>query len=221
MTEHDWRTATEPQGMLQFLRGTGRASDRKLRLFACACCRASPPLLTHEPLRKGVETAERYADTDATHQEMVWRAKAAARQGWSLAPKERALSNAVWATTAMNLWFRFCPVTWALRTVRHLLFFDKRQAPYHTALLRDILGNPFRPVALDPDLPRLGVVGPTQAIYDCQEIPTGNLDPARLAALARALEEAGCQDAELLGHLQGPGPHTRGCWPVDLILGKT
>jgi hypothetical protein len=42
----------------------------------------------------------------------------------------------------------------------------------------------------------------------------------RLPVLADALEEAGCTDADILGHLRGPGPHVRGCWAVDLILGK-
>jgi hypothetical protein len=41
-----------------------------------------------------------------------------------------------------------------------------------------------------------------------------------MPALADALEEAGCADADLLGHLRGPGPHARGCWAVDLLLEK-
>jgi hypothetical protein len=45
-------------------------------------------------------------------------------------------------------------------------------------------------------------------------------DPQRLAVLADALEEAGCNDAEILTHLRSPGPHVRGCWALDLILGK-
>jgi hypothetical protein len=48
----------------------------------------------------------------------------------------------------------------------------------------------------------------------------GTLDPARLTVLADALEDAGCTDADLLGHLRSPGPHVRGCWAVDLVLGK-
>jgi hypothetical protein len=48
----------------------------------------------------------------------------------------------------------------------------------------------------------------------------GRLDPTRLAVLADALEEAGCADAELLGHLRGPGLHVRGCWAVDSLLGR-
>ena len=53
-----------------------------------------------------------------------------------------------------------------------------------------------------------------------RSLPAGTLDPARLAVLADALEDAGCTDAGLLGHLRGPGPHVRGCWAVDLLIGK-
>jgi hypothetical protein len=59
-----------------------------------------------------------------------------------------------------------------------------------------------------------------EAAYEGRELPGGTLDVARLAVLADALEEAGCGNAELLGHLRGPGPHVRGCWVVDLILSK-
>jgi hypothetical protein len=51
-------------------------------------------------------------------------------------------------------------------------------------------------------------------------LPEGHLDPARRGLLAGALEDAGCTDAELLGHLRGPGLHVRGCWALDLVLGK-
>ncbi len=51
--------------------------------------------------------------------------------------------------------------------------------------------------------------------------PSGLLGVARLPVLADALEDAGCADAELLGHLRGPGPHVRGCWAVDMIPGKS
>jgi hypothetical protein len=59
-----------------------------------------------------------------------------------------------------------------------------------------------------------------EAIYEGRSLPAGTLDPARLAVLADALEDAGCADPDLLGHLRGPSPHVRGCWAVDLILGK-
>jgi hypothetical protein len=81
----------------------------------------------------------------------------------------------------------------------------------------------FRTVTVHPGwrawsggvVPRLA-----QAAYEERHLPSGELDPARLAELADALEEAGCADADILGHLRGPGPHVRGGWVVDLMLGK-
>ena len=60
-----------------------------------------------------------------------------------------------------------------------------------------------------------------QAAYDQRHMPGGTLDDGRLAVLADALEEAGCTDAGVLNHLRGPGPHVRGCWVIDLCLGKS
>jgi hypothetical protein len=65
------------------------------------------------------------------------------------------------------------------------------------------------------------VVRLAQAAYEERHLPEGTLDNTRLRILADALEEAGCTDADILGHLRGPGPHVRGCWPVDLCLGKS
>jgi hypothetical protein len=100
---------------------------------------------------------------------------------------------------------------------------DKEQRPItdaevraHRALLHDCLGNPFRPFALDPALGRWsdGTVSRiAQAIYDDRAFD-------HLPILADALEEAGCTDAEILGHCRSEGPHVRGCWAIDLILGK-
>jgi hypothetical protein len=84
------------------------------------------------------------------------------------------------------------------------------------ALLDELFGDPFRPTSIDPLwLAWEGGVVPAlaQGIYEERAFD-------RLAILADALEEAGCTDAELLGHLRGPGPHTRGCWALDLALGK-
>ncbi len=64
------------------------------------------------------------------------------------------------------------------------------------------------------------VGGIAKAAYDQRQMPSGALDRFRLGVLADALEDAGCTDAELLGHLRGPGPHVRGCWALDLVLGK-
>jgi hypothetical protein len=91
------------------------------------------------------------------------------------------------------------------------------------ALLRDIF-NPFRPVSLAPAVLTWHdstVVRLARAAYDQRHLPDGTLDNGRLAVLADALEEAGCQDQDILSHCRSGGEHVRGCWVVDLILGKT
>ena len=84
-------------------------------------------------------------------------------------------------------------------------------------LLRDIFGPlPFRPVVIPPSVLGWGngtVRKLAVAIYDERSFD-------RLPNLADALEEAGCQDEDILGHCRRPGPHVRGCWVVDSILGK-
>jgi hypothetical protein len=88
-------------------------------------------------------------------------------------------------------------------------------------ILRDIFGPlPFRPVALPPTCQTPTVVALAQAAYDNRLLPAGTLEPARLAVLADALEEAGCDDADILTHLRQAGVHVRGCWVTDLLLGK-
>jgi hypothetical protein len=81
--------------------------------------------------------------------------------------------------------------------------------------------NPFRPATVSPAWQTSQVVALAQTAYDERELPAGTLDVARLAVLADALEDAGCTAADILGHLRGPGPHVRGCWAVDLVLGKS
>jgi hypothetical protein len=90
-------------------------------------------------------------------------------------------------------------------------------------LVREILGNPFCPNLISPSIrfwnddiiPRLA-----QAAYDDRILPAGTLDNTRLFILADAVEEAGCTDEQILTHLRGGGEHYRGCWVIDLLLGK-
>ena len=86
--------------------------------------------------------------------------------------------------------------------------------------MREVFGNPFRPTAIDPAWQGPDVKALAQTAYEERSLPAGTLDPAGLAVLADALEEAGCSDAEMLTHLRGPGAHPRGCWVLDLLLGK-
>jgi hypothetical protein len=87
-------------------------------------------------------------------------------------------------------------------------------------LFWDIIGNPFRPIALNPAWRTPTVVSLAQVVYDERILPSGELDLSRLAVLADALGEAGCTEADILAHYRQPGPHVRGCWVVDLLLGK-
>jgi hypothetical protein len=88
-------------------------------------------------------------------------------------------------------------------------------------LLRCIFGNPVYPLAINPAWLTPAVVSIAQAAYDERQLPSGELDFARLAVLADALEEAGCTDLELLVHLRGPGQvHVRGCWALDRVLAR-
>jgi hypothetical protein len=89
------------------------------------------------------------------------------------------------------------------------------------SLLRCIVGNPLRPrLVIDCNTLTQHVLAVAHTAYADQLLPSGHLDPARLAVLAQALQDAGCTDAELLGHLRREGPHVRGCFAVDALLGK-
>jgi hypothetical protein len=214
MTEAEWLACNDPQKMLGFLEG--RAGERKLRLFACACCRCLWPLLTDERSRRAVEVAERYADGEATRGDMDAARAAVGATVWAPAAADTAAAAARAAAGAA--WDADWAATW--------------DAAWAT-LLRDIFGNPFRPMAVDQKQPRMRkqprtwlsweggtAVRLAQAAYQHRHLPSGHLDPDRLAVLADALEEAGCSDPDLLGHLRGPGPHVRGCFPIDLVLGR-
>jgi CheY-like chemotaxis protein len=92
--------------------------------------------------------------------------------------------------------------------------------PVDPGPLFDLLGNPVRPAPLDPAWRTADVLALARAAYDERLLPSGELNPVRVAVLADALEEAGCDSAEVLGHLRSPGPHLQGCWAVDLLIGK-
>src|SRR5262249_46006194 len=96
-----------------------------------------------------------------------------------------------------------------------------RERAAQADLFRDLFGpRLLRPVCVASSWRTPVVVALACAAYEERGLPEGHLDATRLAVLADAAEEAGCTDGEFLAHLRGPGPHARGCWPVDLLLGK-
>src|SRR5262245_60081072 len=222
MTEQEWAECTDPYPMLKFLKG--KASDRKLRLFAVACCRQIWHLIKDRDSRLAVEIAEQYADGEASEGERAGAeyhvvasyssADAAAfssitREGRpAIGASIGALGAVAAAKRSKQLWGNAgkAPV----REVRAQLTF-----------LCDIFGNPFRLVVLDPTWRTPIVTALATAAYEERQLPAGTLDPQRLAILADALEDAGCTDATILDHCRSSGPHVRGCWVVDLVLAKS
>ena len=227
MTEQEWLACTDPREMLEALRASGKASDRKLRLFACACCRLVWGSLIDQRSRGAVEVAERFADGLAGRGEMD-AARPAAEAAFAGAEAfyqetvttyghydredECEAAEVAIASVARPVW----P---AVHALRGWVSFLRERKP---RLLRDIFGPiPFRLVSTSPGWQTPQVVALAQAAYDQRGLPAGTLDTTRLAVLADALEDAGCADADLLGHLRGPGPHVRGCFEIDALLGKS
>ena len=208
MTEHEWRACTTPVAMLEYLRG--RATERKLRLFACACereyLRNRPDLGDGGIVRRLTAVTERYVDGAATYAE--WDAVRSCVHGMFHAtdPNFHAAHASEGAEGAAG-WYDQPPDG----SPNYPQRFD--QLRYQAGVLRDLVGNPFAPPALDPAWRTEAVVGLARGVYEDRAFD-------RLPVLADALEDAGCDDGDVLAHCRGPGPHARGCWVVDLILGK-
>ncbi len=231
MTESKWLACADPDKMLHALQAGGLANDRKFRLFAAACCRRIWHLLPDPRSQAAVEAAERYADglVDPEELEEVCTAAAEDVPGWNNA-KEAAAAAAVWDDASAAEYAADYAARAAEEANTDLAPAGRRGASGKTEraaqadLLRCAFGNPFRLLSVSPSAlswDNGGVVRMAQAAYEERELPSGHLDPARLAVLADALEDAGCDDADLLGHLRAPGPHVRGCWALDLLLGKS
>ena len=242
MIEAEWLASNAPTGMLRHI--ARRASLRKLQLYGCACCRRIWDLLTQDHWRAAVEVAERFADGDATVAELSQAHDAVGQDASVSVPRvdaETPVYALQWLTSRPEQQTPRCWVWHQLPLVESALNTDaytrmavaaqrrpKRRSPApqptdsrdecraHAQLLRDIFGHLVRTVSLGPAgmvAADAGVVRFAQAVYAERAFE-------RLPILADALEESGCADAEVLGHCRGPGTHVRGCWVVDLLLGK-
>jgi hypothetical protein len=247
VNEPQWSTGSDAQAMLRWLCDRHhchrrKAGRRKLRLFGCACCRLRWEEMVEPGSRAAVEFVERWADDEALAagleqaQQEAAKADAAVFHHWVVCgnwgkgpealaqSKEQEEASAaarvlVHKSAATSAYADGVLRSWvgegtpgSDQEKRHRAWSGRLGRMAH--LLRDIFGNPYRPVKFKPAWRTAAVVGLAQALYESRDF-------AAMPVLADALEDAGCDDAAVLAHCRGPRAfHVRGCWVVDLILGR-
>jgi hypothetical protein len=224
MTESEWLACTdlEPMFLSRFLWDPN--AGRKLRLFGVGCCRQIWRLIEHEDSRRAVVVAEGHADGE---DDLVW--LEFARQGANQVAEMLAFEAQV--KMSLRIYARRDAALAAelvtgpaedMRRVaakaREAIASTPYPAPDQCSLLRCLFGPlPFRDVALDPawlSWNEGAVATLAGSIYQDRAFD-------RLPFLGDALEEAGCADPDILDHCRQRSEHARGCWIVDLILGKS
>ncbi len=228
MTEEQWIVCTDPDAMLSilFYSGVSRpreiGSERNYRLLAYAFCRGVWSLLGDERSRKAIETAERYIDQAASDAEMTraWNTALAARVGCSSGWPEDQAAEAVCCAVRQDEHYRYS-VRIVAEKARAAAWAAGREVIRHrqTAAIRDIFGFAlFR----QPSLIQPAVLAWNDGtVRKLAQLIDDDRAFDRLPLLADALEDAGCTDAAILSHCREPGEHVRGCWVVDLLLGKS
>ena len=244
MTEKDWLECADLEAMLKDLRTSGRASERKLRLFACGCCRRIWHLLVNPASRRAVEITEQFVDG------LVSEGVRAAAEGSAgvvlrscgenvpadvritgaaaravhavVAAVDYSLSTQIYRRPREPIQLALAAARGAAEQVRAVLTVGCKTEPIRVERaaareqcewLRCVFGNPFCPTACDPAWQTPPVLDLAGTAYEERRFDD-------LPLLADTLEEAGCADADLLAHLRSSDPHVRGCWALDLLLGK-
>jgi hypothetical protein len=215
MTEAKWLACVDPGGMLRRAGGTTWQRlrrwwhgtpypERKFWLVACACWRGC----CEEDDREALDLLERFCEGTASRGEAM---EALFRSRFS-ASLVTFPSDAMLYSTAVAV------AVGAATCSAHL------EPAEGAVLVREVFGNPFRPSPPFPPAVLAWNDGTVrriaQGIYDERRMPEGTLDAARLTVLADALLDAGCEDEGLVEHCREPGPHVRGCWAVDFLLGR-
>jgi hypothetical protein len=244
LTESQWLADAPVFDLTDFIAEVG--SGRKLRLFTHACCRRVEHLLVDPRSRSALVAVSRYAEGECGRDELVahWRGARAAkraievplvRDGRLHTTAESLAASAVayavspyYAGAIIKPFYHSSTVTDAANaalvatgSVAYARAEERSEceaaqaaeAAVQTLLLRDIFGNPFRPVAFSPSWRTDTAVALARQMYESRDF-------GAMPILADALQEAGCEDAAILSHCRGTGPHVRGCWVVDLVLGK-
>jgi hypothetical protein len=214
MTEAEWLTCEDPQAMLAFMRRD--VSDRKLRLYFCESAWHVRHLLTDTRSWQAVEVAERYADGSALLAELEAAHTAACLAARSQTGLLGMTDDQV--TLAIAAWH----VALAAQSeINDDWTLSRKQLESEVAnvrrcnWIRDIFGNPFRPVRFSSSWRTDTVVTLAKQMYDQRDF-------SAMPILADALQDAGCDNDDVLTHCRdSKQAHVRGCWVVDLVLGKS
>jgi hypothetical protein len=225
MTEEEWLVSEDPlamhavvaDGALDYKWPRGNSTARKRAFFGASCCRLVWPfIVVDERCRRSIELLETQFDLNSDESDIDNLGEEIA-QGVRDAARHPEPDTPLLQAVAANMVYDAggdCETM-----IRHLLFsFDEWGDPAergrHAAhLLREIVGNPFRPVAFSPEWRTSTAVALAQQMYDSRDF-------ALMPILGDALQDAGCDSDDILDHCRGAGPHVRGCWVVDLVLGK-
>jgi hypothetical protein len=215
MTEFEWLHYNIPEKQLKYVFDRLNPSQRRLRLFVCALCwhthYPSAPadrdryLRNSEQNRRAIDIGERYADGmagEAERERAYLRLDAAEQRFWE--EGDGGDRNFAWAARAC--------VAPKITPTEAKPGLQTEVTP--STILKDIFGNPFRPAAFDPSWLTSTVVSLATGIYKERAFD-------RLPILADALQDAGCENEAVLSHCRGDLVHVRGCWVVDLVLGKS
>ncbi len=220
MTELDWLLSDDPRPMLANL---PHSTQRKLYLWCAACCRRVWDLFADANSRYAVVAAERYADGELTVEQLIaaradgrtsdttvheFFASEAGRACSAYPPDAHGCSEACERARYHEMFTHLAQLTEG-----EINEVPSQEYAAQAALLRDVYGNPFRSAAFDPSWRTSTAVGLARTMYESRDF-------AAMPILADALEEAGCDNADVLAHCRGDGPHVRGCWVADLVLGK-
>ena len=204
MTKQEWLECTDPTPMMELLRGN--ASGRKFRLFACACWRREWRCLPMKD-RNAVVVAERFADGLVSVDELPEAFDEEGRDAWPYVTRQPLMA------LTMPTWLRICLLVqlltrWMMGTM------PSSPSGKYSELVREVFGLlPYGCISIDTAWLSSTVSDLASTIYNEHAFD-------RLPILADTLEKAGCTNADILNHCRQPREHVRGCWVVDLILGK-
>jgi hypothetical protein len=205
MTEAEWLAGIDPEPMLSFIHKT--ANDRKLRLLACGFCETYKSYLTDWRLSNAIETAYRVADGVARERERNRVFSRAHQDFWDYTGN----GESAVATYACGNREQMMEVpSIAMRAFAFNIYQNPRIMA--CLLLRDIF-EPFRSPSNNPEWLTSSVLALARQMYDSRDF-------SAMPILADALQDAGCNNEDVLSHCRGPTPHVRGCWVVDRLLAK-